>query len=139
MAVDWKKLAFAEDVIPLSTVTTKGDIIVASGNGAVTRLGIGTDTYILNVATDTPGWKDPATLAVALHAATHKNGAADEILLNEFGEPTGAVAINGQQLNDQIFQTVANEAAVDAYATPVVGKPLFSTAELALYICTSAV
>jgi hypothetical protein len=34
---------------------------------------------------------------------------------------------------------VANEAAVSAYATPVVGKILFATSELTFHICTVAV
>ncbi len=33
----------------------------------------------------------------AAHAASHKNGGSDEILLNEFGEPTGSVEFNQQQ------------------------------------------
>lgn len=39
-------------------------------------------------------WK---TLANTAHAATHKNGGSDEILLNELGEPTGSVDFNSQQ------------------------------------------
>jgi len=54
---------------------------------------------------------------------------------------TAAVAnlnLAGYQINDQVIQTVANVAAVNGYATPVVGKILWSTAELSAYICTSA-
>ncbi len=35
--------------------------------------------------------------APTAHAASHKNGGSDEILLNEFGEPTGSVEFNQQQ------------------------------------------
>ena len=34
------------------------------------------------------------------HAADHKDGGGDEILLNELGEPTGAVEINDQKINN---------------------------------------
>jgi hypothetical protein len=37
----------ANAAVPKSTVTTKGDLIVASGNAAVARLGVGTDGYVL--------------------------------------------------------------------------------------------
>jgi len=45
--------------------------------------------------------------------------------------------MGGYQAEDQVVQTVANVAAVNAYATPVLGKMLWSTAELAMYLCTS--
>lgn len=133
MAVTWKKLAYEDDVILKSVVTAKGDIIVATGAGAVDELAIGLDTYILAVATDTPGWINPAGLAVALHAATHKNGQTDEILLNEFGEPTAAVPFNGQQATNLVLENSATPPA-----TPVVGKIYFDT-DLSAYLCTVAV
>ena len=44
--------------ISSATVTTKGDLIVATGAGAVTRLGAGTDTYVLTAdSTQTSGLK----------------------------------------------------------------------------------
>ena len=138
MAVTWKKLALEDDVILKSTVTTKGDILVASGAGALTRLGIGTANYILYVNTDTPGWKDPATLAVATHATTHKSGGADAIKLNELAVPTAAVAHNGQQITDVVLHTVADTTAMNAL-TPLVGKIVWKTDALAPYVCTVAV
>lgn len=42
--------AAASSAVPLATVTTKGDLIVASGNAAVARLAAGTDGYILTAA-----------------------------------------------------------------------------------------
>lgn len=42
----------------LSTVTTKGDLIAGTGSGAVTRLGAGTDGYVLTAdSTQTSGLK----------------------------------------------------------------------------------
>lgn len=132
MAVTWKKLAYADDVIALSLITAKGDILVGTAAGVADNLAIGANTYVLAVATDTPGWVDPATLAVADHATTHKNGGTDELLLNEFGEPTAAVKFDGQQATDLVLETTATPPA-----TPVVGKIYFDT-DLSAYVCTSA-
>jgi len=135
MAVTWKKLAIEDDIILKSVVTTKGDILVASGNAALTRLGIGTANHIVYVNTDTPGWKDPATLDVATHATTHKSGGADAIKLNELAVPTSAVPFNGQQFTDMVIHTVADTTAMNAL-TPLVGKIVWKTDALAPYVCT---
>lgn len=46
------------NAIPNTTVTTKGDLIAATGNAAVTRQGVGTDTYLLTAdSTQTTGMK----------------------------------------------------------------------------------
>lgn len=137
MAVTWKKLAFDSEVVKLSTLAAKGDIFVASGAGAVTRLAIGTDGYLLKVATDTPGWVNPTTLAVAAHASTHKNSGSDELLLSDFGEPTAAVKFDGYQATNLIVHNVADAAAKTAL-TAVIGKMAFQVDELSLYLCTVA-
>lgn len=137
MAVAWDEIALVKNVVLKSTVSAKGDIIVATGAGAVTRLGIGTNGYILYVNTDTPGWKDPATLAVATHASTHKSGGGDAIKLNELAVPTAAVPFNGQQFNDMVIHTVADSTALNAL-TPLVGKMAWRTDTLSPYVCTSA-
>lgn len=68
------------------------------------------------------------------HAASHKNAGADELLLNELGEPTGAVAFDGQQATDFVAQNSAT-----APVTAVLGKIYFDTDDLALYACTAIV
>lgn len=136
MAVTWKKLGFEDDLILKSVLTAKGSIITASAASTPAELAIGTNGYVLQVSTDTPAWVDPAGLAVAAHATTHKNSGSDEILLHEFGEPTSAVAFSGQQATDLVVHTVANAAA---RPTPVVGKIVFQTDELAFYGCTVSV
>jgi len=48
----------ANAAVPKSTVTTKGDLIVASGNAAVARLGVGTNNHVLTAdSTATNGVK----------------------------------------------------------------------------------
>ena len=41
--------------VPLSTVTTAGDLIVGTGSGAVSRLGVGTSSQVL-IGGTTPSW-----------------------------------------------------------------------------------
>ena len=135
MAVTWQKLAYEDDVILKSVLSGKGSIITATEASTPSVLTIGTDGYVLAVSTDTPAWIDPAGLAVATHATTHKNGESDEILLNEFGEPTAAVPFDGQQATDLIIHTVVNAAG---RPDPVVAKVCWQTDTLALYACTVA-
>ena len=52
----------ANAAVPKSTVTTAGDVIYATGSGAVTRLGIGTAGQVLTVngGATAPSWATPA-------------------------------------------------------------------------------
>lgn len=125
MAITWKKVAFESDVITKALLTTKGDIIYASAAGTPARLAIGTDTQLLEVATDIPGWTNiPAPTAHTLNSHT----AAD-----------GAIDFNLQQATDLVVMTVANEAALPAGAgTVAVGQLCWATGELSLHVCTIA-
>ena len=49
---------------------------------------------------------------------------------------TGHLHFAGKQAIDMIIQNVANKAAVDGYAAPHVGKPLFAVTGTAVYFCT---
>jgi hypothetical protein len=53
----------AAAAVPKSTVTTAGDVIYATGSGAVTRLGIGTSGQVLTVnsGATAPSWTTPAS------------------------------------------------------------------------------
>ncbi len=122
MAVTWKKVAYESDVITKALLTTKGDIIYASGASAPARLGIGADNQMLRVNVDVPNWEDiPAPAAHTLNSHT----AAD-----------GAVDFNLQQANDLIVKTVANEAALPIVDIGV-GELCFATGELTFHICTA--
>ena len=69
------------------------------------------------------------------HAAAHKNAGADEILLHELGEPTGAVDFDLQEATDLVVMTVVNEAGLPA-ANVALGQLCWATAELSLHVCT---
>lgn len=124
MAVVFKKLAYEDDVISKALLTAKGDIIYASAAGTPAVLAIGTDDYILRVATDVPAWE--AIGAPAAH------------LLNNHTAADGSVDFNLQQATDLIFMTVAAEANLPV-AGVALGQPIWCTNEKTLHICTSAV
>lgn len=56
--------------IPLSTVTTAGDLIVATGNAAVGRLGIGTNGQVLSSNGTTATWTTPSSGGGMVQLAT---------------------------------------------------------------------
>ena len=47
MAVTWEKIAFEDDVLTKAILTTKGDILVATGSATPIRVGVGTNTHVL--------------------------------------------------------------------------------------------
>lgn len=130
MAIEWKKLAYEEDVILKSLVTAKGDLIVGTGNGTVDNLPASTDGYILTLeAANANGmgmkWASPG--APAAHD------------LDSHDAPNASVDFNLQQAVDFVVHTVANEAALPAGAgTVAVGQLCWATGELSLHVCTSA-
>ena len=115
----------------------KGDLLSATADDTPAILSVGTDGFVLTADSGEASgikWATPA--APTAHATTHKNGGSDEILLNEFGEPTAAVPFDGQQGTDFVLHTVADATARNAL-TPVNGKIVFQTDETALYVVTS--
>lgn len=63
--------AAAPTMVSLSTVTTKGDLIVATGSGAVTRLGVGTDyQHLVPDSTQPEGvrWGDDTNILIIMGA-----------------------------------------------------------------------
>ena len=126
MAVVWKRLAYQDDVVTKAMFTTKGDLAAATAASTPARLGVGSDGQVLTA--------DAASDAGMKWAVT---GTGD--LLADGSVPmTGDFDFAGQEAKDMVIQQVANEAAVAAYASPVVGKVLFATAELTFHVCTVA-
>jgi hypothetical protein len=56
--------------VPKSTVTTAGDLIYATGSGAVTRLGVGSTGQLLTVAGGVPTWAAPGGALTIAQIAT---------------------------------------------------------------------
>ncbi|GAI45419.1 unnamed protein product, partial [marine sediment metagenome] len=118
-----------------SLMAAKGDLIGASDNDTPLILSVGTNGQVL--VADSGEATGLKWAAAGAHAASHKDGGADEILLHEFGEPTAAVPFDGQQATDLVIHTVADDAGKSGL-TPLVGKICWQTDELALYMCTVA-
>jgi hypothetical protein len=123
MAVEFKKLAYENDVITKALLTAKGDIVYASAAGTPAVLPIGTDDYILRVATDVPAWEEI--------------GAPTAHTLNSHSVPNGAVDFDLQQATDLVFMTVAAEANLPT-ENVALGQPVWATSEKTLHLCTSA-
>jgi hypothetical protein len=120
----WKKLAYEDDVILKALLTATGDILYASGAGTPAALPIGTDEYVLTVATDIPAWEAPAA-----PAAHH---------LNDHTAADGAVDFNLNIATDLVIMTVAAEANLPKTpSTSEAGMPCWATSEKTLHICTT--
>ena len=66
-------VATADAAIPKSTVTTKGDLIVATASGVVTRVGVGSNTQVLTA--------DSATASGVKWAAASGGGSIPDIFM----------------------------------------------------------
>ena len=123
----------------VSTADSKAVSAGVVGAAGVTAASTADSKAVSNVTTiSTADSKavSAGTLA-GTHATRHKNGGADEILLNELGEATSAVPFNGQQGTDFVVHTVATSAAITGL-TPVPGKLAWNTADLDMWVCSVA-
>jgi hypothetical protein len=66
-------VATADAAIPKSTVTTKGDLIVATASGVVTRVGVGSNEFVLTA--------DSATASGVKWAAASGGGSIPDIFM----------------------------------------------------------
>jgi hypothetical protein len=71
----------SHDILTEALVDQKGDLLVASGADAVTRLAVGTDNYVLTAdsnATNGIAWKAPAAVGVFDTSITFEGATADD-------------------------------------------------------------
>lgn len=148
--MSWKKVAYLDEVATLSDVAPlivqkqtaapgtgtaasredhKHDVAVAVpgdiSEGATAAEGISTSLARADHEHGSPADWTPKT-----HAPSHKDAGADEILLNELGEPTAEVKINKQALRNPVIdpQTVEPSTPVDGqvyYNTGVADKHMY--------------
>lgn len=62
--------ASTTNAVPLSTFTTSGDMLYATGAGTATRLAIGTANQILSVSAGLPSWSTLATASTGAYGIT---------------------------------------------------------------------
>jgi hypothetical protein len=68
----------------ISTATTNGDILYGTGSGALARLGIGSTSQVLTVASGIPSWATPSSGSTFVGALAY--------LATSFATTTGAVS-----------------------------------------------
>jgi hypothetical protein len=129
MAVTWHKLAFEADVIKKTFMSGKGDLIYASAPGVAARLPLGTDDFILVVATDVPAWETPASASA--HVLSTSGGGAVHTV------PDGAVDFNLNIATDMRFMNIDEEANLPTVGVAL-GQVVYCVAEESLHICDSA-
>lgn len=57
MPETWKRIAYADDVVPNSVFTAEGDIIYGTGAGTYDALHHGSEADVLTLASGIPSWK----------------------------------------------------------------------------------
>jgi hypothetical protein len=131
MAVAWKRIAYVDEAILKTVLTTTGDLLHRNEAGAPDRLAIDTDGHVLTIASSLPAWVD--VTAAAHHAASHKSSGGDDVIpMNEL-IAAGNVVFAGYEAKDLV---VYNKTSPPA--TPVLGKWYYDTdTDVGLYICTS--
>ena len=155
MAVTWKKLAYEADVVT-KALFNANTILASDGDNSPAALEIAeqrivgritsgnivglTAAQVLTLIGVTSGADVTGSNPPQAHAASHKNGGSDELLLHELGEPTGAVDFDLQIATDLVVFTVADEATRDALnaAATEVGQLCWSTSEGTLAICSAS-
>lgn len=75
----------------------------------------------------------PSDWTPKVHEASHKLSGSDEILLNEFGNPTASIEINKQALVNPVIDPQAV-----APSTPVDGQVYYDTADDHLHVYVAA-
>jgi len=76
----------------LSPITSTGDLIIGNGTNSATRLGIGTNGYVLTSNGTTATWTPPASVSGVTVGTTTVSGATNGYLLYNNAGVLGAVA-----------------------------------------------
>jgi hypothetical protein len=114
----------AAAAVPKSTVTTAGDVIYATGSGAVTRLGIGTSGQVLTVASGVPSWSSAASGGgMTLLSTTTLSGASTSISITPTGYNEIAVIVSGvtNGSNGNLFMGINTDTTAGNYVQAFFG------------------
>jgi hypothetical protein len=137
MAVEWKKVAYADDCIAKTVLNATGDLLHRNVAGNPDGLTVVADGHVLTIAlesgagTEVPVWADAASPGA--HAASHKSDGVTDVLSLDDLVAEGNVAFAGQEAKDLV---VYNKTTPPA--TPVLGKWYYDTdTDVGLYLCTS--
>lgn len=126
MAVTWKTLAYADEVVLEADYTAKGVIIAGTGVGAAGALDVGTNAHVLTAdSTEATGMKWAAI------------GGGD-FLANGTVAMTGDLNFAGNEATAMVLENVA-DATAEGALTPVVGMAIWRTDLGAPRVCTSDV
>lgn len=151
--MSWKKVAYLDEVATLSDVAPQDVKVQTADKGVGTAAS--RDDHKHNVAVDVPvaitegasqaegtstslaradhEHGSPVEWSPSAHAADHKSGGGDEILLHELGPPTAAIEINKQSFVSPVIDPQAT-----APATPVDGQIYYNTADDHLHCYVAA-
>jgi hypothetical protein len=111
----------SHDILTEALVDAKGDLLVASGADAVTRLAVGTDNYILTAdsnATDGIAWKAPQAVGVFESSITFEGATANDFETTlAVTDPTADHTITLPNATGTVALTGDITSAIDALDT----------------------
>jgi hypothetical protein len=111
----------SHDILTEALVDAKGDLLVASGADAVTRLAVGTDNYILTAdsnATNGIAWKAPQAVGVFETAITFEGATANDYETTlQVTDPTADRTITLPNATGTVALTSDITSAIDGLST----------------------
>ena len=135
----------SHDILTEALVDAKGDLLVASGADAVTRLEVGTDNYVLTAdsgATNGVAWKAPAAVGVFGSSISFEGATADDyettLAITEptadrtitFPDATGTVALTSDipSTSGMVTETGTQTLTNKTLTTPKINENVDLTA-----------